>query len=206
MKKIIITGFEPFGSYTDNPTMDLIEYIKNKYEKNNDLKIIGLVLPCEYYGAFEILNDKINKEKPDVIISTGLASAVRGIRIENRFHNIMDGKYPDAKGFDPKKEPIIDGGDDCYYTDYKSNIFFKNNLIKRNLPIEFSNNAEYFTCNSLGYLTARKITEEKLPIKHMFLHICWTSDYRGKYKIGLDKMFIETSSLHSAIDFILKNI
>jgi pyroglutamyl-peptidase len=206
MKKIIVTGFEPFGSYTDNPTQDLVKYLNNKYIDNKDFKVSGLVLPCEYYGAFEILDSHIEKEKPYAIINTGLASAVRGIRIENRFHNIMDGKYPDAKGFEPKKEIIIEGCDDCYYTDYKSNIFFKNNLIKRNLPVEFSNNAEYFICNSLGYLTARKITENRLPIKHMFLYICWTSDYRGKYKINSDKMFLEIISLHTAIDFILRNI
>jgi pyroglutamyl-peptidase len=123
-KKVIFTGFLPFGGYQFNPTEDLVRYF-NSYVTIPQIEIMGLVLPCTYFGAFEKLSKIIDKEKPDAIISMGLSSCVKGIRIETTFRNLMNGKYPDMSGYDPAGIPIcneINARE--FLTSNVSNIFF----------------------------------------------------------------------------------
>jgi len=105
MRKIIITGFEPFGPYNFNPSKDLALFYNSKII-NGDKKIIGIVLPCTYYGAFHKLSDVIERENPYAIISIGLSSLAKGVRIETVFKNIMNGKYSDANEYNPKGDHI----------------------------------------------------------------------------------------------------
>lgn len=208
MKTIIITSFQPFGDYDYNPTKDIVHHtIKQQKEGRYTRKIIGLFLPCEYYGGFQSLLPYIEREKPYAIISTGFSSSVQGIRIENRFENMMyHQKYKDATGLDPQKEPIDKDGSDYEYTDHDLNVFFKNELHNKNMPIEFSNNADNFVCNALGYLTAQHIENKKLKTKHIFFHIPWISKYRGLVKLTPDKIFLEEKIVYRAIDFIVSKI
>jgi len=114
MKKAILTGFEPFGPYKFNPVQDMAKEYDGKNVGN--LEIVGLVLPCTYYGAFEALSEKIDKFYPNIIINTGLASRIPRIRLEAVGRNIMNGKYPDADGKMPKNEPIIPDDEKIYST------------------------------------------------------------------------------------------
>lgn len=208
MKTIIITSFQPFGDYMYNPTKDIAHYAKKQYENGKyTRKIIGLFLPCEYYGAFNEFRPYIEKEKPYAIINLGFSSSVKGIRIENRFENIMyHNRYSDNLGLKPDREPINKNGDDYEYTDHNLNVFFKNELHNKNMRVEFSNNANNFICNSFGYLTAQFIREHKLQTKHIFLHIPWTDNYREIIKNTDGKIFLEERVIHRAIDFIIKKI
>ena len=151
MKRIILTGFEPFGDYKFNPTQDIAKEYDGK--EIRDIEVIGLVLPCTYYSAHNYLKSFTKSLAPDAILSLGLSSSVKGFRFEKFGKNWMDGKYKDANGFNPKGMPIIEGGKEFYGVN--SNILgLANNLSNSNLPFEISENADAFICNSLIYLTS----------------------------------------------------
>lgn len=208
MKKVILTGFEPFGDYKFNPTQESTIFF-NSLGDVSGIKVIGLVLPCTYFGAFQVLCKVINREKPDAIISTGLASSVKGIRIETTFHNIMKGKYPDADGMMPNGLLLWNKP---YAKDYliatANNIYLANLLKSNEIPVELSFNADAFICNSLGYLTSKKILKDSLwsPIKNMFIHIPWTDDYKDKIILEPHKIFLEKEKYYKAIELLIKNI
>lgn len=207
MKKVILTGFEPFGGYNYNPTKESTEYF-NKIGFVSGVKVIGLVLPCTYFGAFKILSKVMNKEKPDAIISTGLSSSVKGIRFETTFHNMMNGKYPDANGLKPNGLPIWDKP---YAKDFllatANNIYLANILEQNEIPVEISNDADAFICNSLGYLTTKKILLDFIPqVKNIFIHIPWTDDYKDKIELDSTKIFLEKDKYYQAIELLIKNI
>ncbi|MBP6931251.1 MAG: hypothetical protein KBD48_03295 [Candidatus Pacebacteria bacterium] len=208
MKTILITSFKPFGDYVYNPTKDIVHYAKKQYENDKyTRKIIGLFLSCEYHGAFHDLRPYIEKEKPYAIINLGFLSSAQGIRIENRFENMMyHSMYADNRGLKPDREPVDKDGDEYEYTDHDLNVFFKNELHNKNMRVEFSNNANNFICNSLGYSTAQFIREQKMKTKHIFLHIPWTDNYRGAIKNTDGEIFLEKHVIHSAIDFIIQKI
>lgn len=206
MKKVILTGFEPFGDYKYNPTKESTEYF-NSIGVVSGVKVMGLVLPCTYYGASNILSKVIDKEKPDAVISTGLSSNVKAIRIETTFHNLMNGKYPDANNYCPHGVPL---GEEIGYEEFLSstadNLFLAEILHGNGIPVEISKDSDTFICNSLGYLTTKKILSNYLKIRNMFIHIPWTDDYKDKINLEPTKIFLEKKKYYQAIELLIKNI
>ncbi|MFP4567714.1 MAG: hypothetical protein ACLFN8_02100 [Candidatus Woesearchaeota archaeon] len=203
MNQIILTGFEPFGPYKFNPVEESTKYFDGKTTNNYNIK--GLVLPCTYFGAFEVLKKAINELKPKAIISTGLSSSVKGIRFETTGRNIMNGKYPDANEYNPKGLHIIKEGTEFLNTN-APNHKLANILHAENIPTEMSANADSFICNSLIYLTTNYLQTNKSNIKNAFIHIPWTDNYKDKIKLEPHKIMITQEELYHSIDSIIKNI
>ena len=206
MKKIILTGFRPFGPYEYNPTAELAKFYNGKTITGNEI-IIGVVLPCTYYGAFNLLSKIIDYENPYAIISTGLWSSVKGIRIETTFKNLMDGKYPDSNGYDPKNIPLnSEQGAKGKYKSFSDSLYLEKKLQRLDIPIEVSEDANTFICNSLAYLTNQKIAKEKLQIKNCFIHVPWTDDYQEKIELEEGKTFLNKEKLYDAVEILIQNI
>lgn len=208
MKKVILTGFEPFGDYQFNPTQESALFF-NSLGEISGIKVIGLVLPCTYFGAFQVLRKVINQEKPDAVISTGLSSSVKRIRIETTFHNLMNGKYPDADGMMPSNLPIWNkphAKDLLIAT--ANNIYLAGILQQNEIPVELSIDADAFICNSLGYSTSKKILKDPSwsSVKNMFIHIPWTDDYKDRINLESTKIFFEKEKYYKAIELLIKNI
>lgn len=203
MKRAIITGFEPFGPYKFNPTQDIAKEYDGKKVMN--IEIVGLILPCTYYGAFELLSEKIDELSPEVVLSTGLASSVQRLRIEAIGRNIMNGKYPDANGQKPENKPILDDGKSWYAANSNS-ACLANALYELGMPAEISVDAEGFICNSLIYLASGKIHNKKLPIKNAFVHTPWTDDYLGKIELEKTKVTIKKEELKKGIEILLTTL
>lgn len=203
MKRAILTGFEPFGPYRFNPVQDITEEYDGRTLEN--IEIVGLVVPCTYYGAFEKLSGEIDRLSPDIILSTGLASRVPRIRLEAIGRNIMNGKYPDADGKEPKNEPIIIDGSMWYPTN-ADNVKLAHSLFEAGIPAEVSVDAEGFICNSLIYLTARRIHNEGLSIQHAFFHSPWTDDYLDRIKLEEGKVTIKKQDLRKVIEILLDDM
>lgn len=207
-KKILMTGFEPFGPCAFNPTQDFVQHYNNLViGRRKDTFIRGIVLPSTYYGAFEKLREAVELEKPDAIISLGLSSGIRSVRIETVFRNLMNGKYPDADGYEPIEEPIVPGENvEELLASTADNVSLANLLYSYGISVELSAKAEFFIGNSLGYLTTRMIIEKKLPIKNAFVHIPWTDNYKGKLELGPNKIFFRAKDVYKALDIMVNKI
>ncbi len=200
MKRALLTGFEPFGPYSFNPTEVVREYNEQTVA---GAEIHSLILPSTYYGAFDVLSHELAEWSPDIILSTGFASRVQRLRFEAVGRNVMNGKYPDAEGQQPKNEPIIQNGKSQYPTNTDC-LLLANALYASGIPAEISVDAEGFICNSFLYLTARKIHEEGLPIRHAFFHTPWTEDYLAWIQLEPGKIAIKKEDLRKSIEVLLE--
>ncbi len=198
MRQIIVTGFEPYGQYKENPTRDLVKSLDGK--KVGDFRVNGLVLPAMYYEAANKLLDSFDNP-PYAIISTGLSSKILVPRLETTTRNEMFSKYKDARGRNPEKEPIIKGGPESYRTNIDS-IDLANKLEAQGLKVEVSADANTFICNSLMYLTIRDIENRKLRTKFLFMHTPWTERY--KQDIEKDKPTIPEEELEKIVRTLIK--
>lgn len=196
MKRIILTGFEPFGPYKYNPTMDLTRSLH--YKRVGDLEFSGLVLPCTYYGAFNILSEKITQLSPEIVISGGLSSSIPSLRLELAGKNIMNGKYPDAGGRKPNNEQIVPKGD-FFHTVNTDIIYLEKCLSEKNIEADVSADAGEFICNSLIYLTMKMIYEEDLPVRFSFFHTPWTENYLSRIKLEPGKVTIKKNNLEKFV-------
>lgn len=203
LKRAILTGFEPFGPYKYNPVQDLARHYNKK--RVDGVEIVGIVLPCTYKGAFDMLSEEIDRLSPEIILSAGLASRIKRIRLESKGQNVMDGKYADAEGYMPKKEFIV-AKDRWWYATNADNSALVFSLSKHGIPAELSVNADAYICNSLIYLTARRIANEHLPIEHAFFHTPWTDNYLDRIKLRIGQVTIKKEDLEKSVEILLKGM
>lgn len=202
MEQIIITGFDPFGPYKYNPTQDIVEYFKAKTVAG--YKINAILLPTIYY-AFALIEKEIERTKPVAIISTGLSSSVKGVRIETTARNIMNGKYADTNGVLAMGEPIIKNAPEFVAVNTDSHKI-ANILIDNNIPVEISADADGYTCNAIIYETSYYIAKNNLPIKQFFLHSPWTDKYKSKIDLEEHKIMIAEENLFRAVELVIENL
>lgn len=153
MKKVLITAFEPFSIFKNNPTIDVLEFIPNLNEV--DLSYIEykkIILPVHYQKASEILEKQIALFQPDEIILMGLNSSVDKIQLENRARNINDSNVLDNLGNQIKNKPIIPNHDEFLYTEHAV-IDIMSYLLENGMEAGISNNCGTFVCNDLYYRT-----------------------------------------------------
>ena len=117
--KIILTGFEPFNGRDINPSGLIAESIKAP-EK---IDLIRRVLPVEFDATTKILEELIEKERPDIVLSLGQAGNAPNIAIERIAVNMdncrsSDGikALPDSSGTVYVDRPIIEGAPNAYFS------------------------------------------------------------------------------------------
>lgn len=169
--KILISGFEPFGKMSINPTEELLkEAISFEIE---NVEISTVLLPVNYDECAEELIAKIEEVKPDVVISCGLAAGRTAITPERIGINIKDtgsgDPYPDNRGMIPKDELIDKDGPDGLFSTLPNRLIEKN-LKAQHIPAAFSNSAGTFICNNTLYAVLSYIRKNNLPIKAGFIH------------------------------------
>ncbi|MGP4077664.1 pyroglutamyl-peptidase I [Halobacillus sp. K22] len=167
MKKLLLTGFEPFLNFAFNPTESIVEYLDGRTIGN--YTIHGVVLPVDFNRSAEELITHYHHINPDAVITLGMAAHRKTITPERVAINIKDGA-PDNDGYVPEDEPIQEDGADAYF----SELPIKNMvacLREKGIPAEISNTAGTYLCNNVMYSLLHELhqTEKKIPAG--FVHI-----------------------------------
>ncbi|HWR27585.1 MAG TPA: hypothetical protein VN377_04000, partial [Candidatus Thermoplasmatota archaeon] len=79
-KVVLVTGFEPFGTYPINPSQVIAETLNGS--TLHDAEIIGIILPVNFTTSVERAKEAIELYKPDVVISLGLNAKAEVIEVE----------------------------------------------------------------------------------------------------------------------------
>lgn len=167
MKKILLTGFEPFAQYKMNPTMTVAQELDG--EKYGDYTIESVILPVDFKEAKKQIIHKINRLQPDVVLSLGLAAGRYKITPERIGINVNDGQ-PDNEGYRPIDSVIEKDGQDGYFTTLPIRAIV-NELLDHGYPAEISNTAGTYLCNNVMYAALHYISLKGLKCKSGFIHI-----------------------------------
>jgi len=167
MKKLLLTGFEPFLTFSLNPTMQIVKELHNS--EINNFQIEGHILPVDFNHSEKELLVLLDKVKPDIHISLGLAGGRSKITPERIAINIKDGDA-DNEGHKPQDEWIDPDGREAYFSTLPVREFV-DALNAAGYPAEISNTAGTYLCNNIMYV-GRKYAEETAPhMKSGFIHI-----------------------------------
>ena len=141
---ILLTGFEPFGKATLNPSGEIIKQISGE-------NIVTAILPVAYTQSAERLLQLIAEHNPDVVISLGQAEGRTQITPERIAINLDDARLADNQGVIRNDVPIIAGGPVAY----ESTLPIKDIVKAVNdagVPAAVSLSAGAFLCNHVFYL------------------------------------------------------
>ena len=103
MTKVLLTGFEPFGKATLNPSGEIVKQISGD-------NIVTAILSVAYTQSAERLLALIAEHNPDVVICLGQAEGRTHISPERIAINLDDARLADNEGVIRNDVPIIAGG------------------------------------------------------------------------------------------------
>ncbi|TQR21424.1 pyroglutamyl-peptidase I [Psychrobacillus vulpis] len=167
MKKLLLTGFEPFLSFTVNPTKRIVEELNG--QEIGGYQILGRVLTVDFASSGAELLSYIEDTKPDVVISLGLAGGRYKITPERIAINIKDGAA-DNKGHTPLDEFINIDGEAGYFSTLPIRQMV-NKLMEAGLPAEISNTAGTYLCNNVMYESLHYAKTNNPDMTAGFIHI-----------------------------------
>lgn len=145
-KKILLTGFEPFGEYSVNSSWEAVKYFDKQTIKG--YSITSLILPVEYKKSVTKLLSFIDSYDPDIIISFGMAPD-EYIRLEKNARN-KTGPYADNIGEVPQNIYILENMP-LMYEDRLPLEKIYNELLANDIKVEYSTDAGSYVCNYLFY-------------------------------------------------------
>ena len=95
MKKILVTGFDPFGGEAINPAT---ESVKQLPDEILGVQILKREIPTVFDRSIEVLYGILKEEQPDVVICVGQAGGRPNITVERIAINQDDARIPDNDG------------------------------------------------------------------------------------------------------------
>ena len=164
--KIIVTGFDPFGGETINPSIECVKALP----EIEGVELIRLELPTVFKESAKRLNEVINDVKPDAVLSVGQAGGRAGITMERIAINVDDARIPDNICQQPIDEAIQLDGEAAYFTTLPIKRIVKA-IREAGISAEVSNSAGTFVCNHIMYQSLFAATKADKPFKAGFMHI-----------------------------------
>jgi pyroglutamyl-peptidase len=175
--KILLTGFEPFGKATLNPSGEIVKQISGD-------NIVRAILPVAYAQSAEKLLALIAEHNPDVVISLGQAEGRTHISPERIAINLDDARLADNDGVVRNDVPIVFGGPVAYESTLPIKDIVKA-INDAGVPAAVSLSAGAFLCNHVFYVAQDHFKDTK--VRSGFVHVPLMDEQAGEFP-GLPTM------------------
>ena len=177
MTKVLLTGFEPFGKATLNPSGEIVKQISGD-------NIVTAILPVAYAQSAERLLALIAENKPDVVICLGQAEGRTHISPERIAINLDDARLADNEGVIRNDIPIVVGGPVAYQSTLPIKEIVKA-INDAGVPAAVSLSAGAFLCNHVFYVAQDHFKDTK--VRSGFVHVPLMDEQAGEFP-GLPTM------------------
>jgi pyroglutamyl-peptidase len=147
MKKLLITGFDPFGGEAVNPSWEAVQLLPDKI---GEYELHKMQIPTVFGVAAQTVLQKAAQVNPDVILCIGQAGGRAAVTPERIGINVRSARIADNAGNQPQEEPIVPNGPDGLFATVpvvKMALAIQN----AGLPGAVSNTAGTFVCNDTLY-------------------------------------------------------
>ncbi|APX71396.1 pyroglutamyl-peptidase I [Companilactobacillus allii] len=170
--KILVTGFDPFGTDKINPA---IEAVKKLPDNISGAEIIKLEIPTIFNKCAEVVHKKIEEVKPDYVLDIGQAGGRFALTPERVAINFDDGRIKDNAGYQPRNTPIHEDGQNAYFTQLPVKAM-ATAIQNAGLPSYVSTTAGTYVCNHIMYQVQYFIDKDFPDLKAGFMHIPFLPD------------------------------
>lgn len=147
MKKLLITGFDPFDGNNANPSWLAVEQLPDNI---GDFELCKLQIPTVFGKATETVLRKARDFQPDLILCVGLAGGRDAVTPERIAVNIRDARIADNEGMHYTGERIAADGPAAYFSTVPVEKMAQA-IRDVHIPATVSNTAGTFVCNDTLY-------------------------------------------------------
>ncbi|ATG00299.1 pyrrolidone-carboxylate peptidase [Lelliottia amnigena] len=201
MRHILVTGFEPFGGETINPSWVVVKQLEGMII--DDCRVVTRQLPCVFGVSLTVLNAAIDELNPAVVIAVGQAGGRVDITVERVGINVDDARIPDNRGQQPIDVAIVPDGPAAWFSSLPIKAMVAA-MREKGIPASVSQTAGTFVCNHVMYGVLHKIGENA-EMKGGFIHIPYLPEQAAAHA-GAPSMAAQTvkDALEIAITVALR--
>ena len=192
MKHLIITGFDPFGGETVNPSWEAVSRLPDTI---GDYRLTKLQIPTVFSTAADTVLAAAAADAPDVILCVGQAGGRDAVTPERIAVNMASARIPDNRGNQPVETPILPGAPDGIFSTVPV-AAMADAVTAAGLPGKISNTAGTFVCNDTLYRLLHRFAGT--AVRAGFIHVPWLPE---QAKDGAPSMELQdiTAALTAAI-------
>ena len=193
MKKLLITGFDPFGGEPINPSWEAVRLLPDKI---GAFTLTKLQIPTVFDAAAQQVILRAEAEKPHVILAIGQAGGRSAITPEVVGINLREASIADNAGILATGQSIDPDGPAAYFATVPVRDMVEK-IRSRQLPANLSYSAGAFVCNDVLYTLLRKYSGTQTLVG--FIHVPFLPQ---QAKEGVPSLTLEqiVSGLTAAIE------
>lgn len=189
MKKLLITGFDPFGGAAVNPSWLAVQALPDRV---GDWELCKLGIPTVFGEAARKVLAAAAEFDPDVIISVGVAGGRDAVTPERIAVNIRDARICDNVGNQPRGEFVEKDGPAAYFSTVPV-MDMAQTIRDAGIPATVSNSAGAFVCNDVLYSLLHHYAGTDVRVG--FIHVPYIPQ-QGEPNLPLERI---TAALEIAI-------
>ena len=196
MRRVLVTGFEPFGGETTNPSADAAALLPSQLD---GASIITATLPVAYGQALPALEGLLAAHQPHLVLCLGQAGGRSAITPERVAINVDDAPIADNVGRQPIDVPVVEEGPAAYFSTLPIKAIVAT-IRAEQIPTAVSNTAGTFLCNHVFYGLMHLVATQYPGTQAGFIHIPYASAQ------VVDKPTIPSLTLEQIRDGLLATI
>ncbi len=166
-ERLLLTGFEPFGGDTVNPSWEVARALDG--ELVDSARVVAVQLPCVFGRALDVLAAALDRHRPRIVLSLGLAANRSALSLERVGINVDDARIPDNAGAQPIDQPAVAGAPAAYFATLPIKAIVAA-LLRDGLPAEVSQTAGTFVCNHVLFGLMHQLRRRR-GVRGGFMHV-----------------------------------
>ena len=182
MKKLLITGFEPFGGESINPSWEAVLRLPDEI---GDYALTKLCIPVVFGKATQKVEEMAKEVCPDAIVCIGQAGGRYGVTPEMVGINLRHATIPDNAGNQPIDKPIIENGAKAFFSTLPVRKI-ATAIKEQGIPSQVSYSAGAYVCNDLLYALLSRF--ENTETKVGFIHVPYCNEQNKQPSLSLDNI------------------
>lgn len=171
-RKILVTGFQPFGGESMNPAWEAVRRLPDTI---GDATVTKVEVPVVFGRGPEAVERAVEEVEPDLVLCVGQAGGRAKITPEFVGINYADARIPDNDGYQPVAERIVDGGPDAYFATLPVKAMAQA-MQKAGVPAEVSYTAGTYVCNDVMYSLLHTLATRHPGVRGGFLHVPYATE------------------------------
>jgi pyroglutamyl-peptidase len=168
MRAIVVTGFEPFGGDTANPSLELAKAVDGR--RFGTCAVRSIILPVEHRAARELVSAALADPEVAAVVHLGRAGGRARVALERVAVNAMDYAIPDNAGERLTGEPCVANGAAAYFSTLPLRTILAA-LTADGIPAYISYTAGTYLCNQTLYWTLHEAGRRSPTLRAGFIHV-----------------------------------
>jgi len=185
---ILLTGFEPFGGETTNPSWEVA--VRFAEVKVGPFEVTPLRLPVDCKLAARAVKAAIGRLKPVAVVGLGQAGGRPAITIEKIAINLADERAERESGERVEGRAVVRGAPDAYFARLPIAKMIEA-IARRGIPAAISLSAGAYVCNTVMYTTLhelRRRPEVPAGFIHLPFEAAQATHHASSASMGLELM------------------